>query len=966
MPLTDLDLRDTYDPDTCPDPVAEFYSPALAESVAYNRDTFTFNARGLAAAAAGLAGLLRNDGRVRIICEPKELSEGVRQAVIAGHEQALLDAVPPEDLTAITGDDIRAKDQLDIITWLVAQSRLEIRVALPKSVGQGIFHAKTGIMTDAAGNCISFDGSPNETDYGWGRNYERFHLFRSWAEPSRVRDDLEHFQRLWNNQSATVHVMPLPEAYSKHLISVAPKENPAVEPSRNIKEDRPDYRIPRRRYWQRIRDAIRSDPATTVATSPTQLWPHQSAFFNRHAGSPGPDRLLITDEVGLGKTIQAGILLKARINQERVKRLLILAPKPACKQWQDELRYKFCISVPVLETVGRRTLAHPDGTEISAPTPPWDADRLIVSYHWLRQHSIEFLESETQYDMVIVDEAHRARFSEVANANRRRPNQYLHLLRQLAKRTESLLLLTATPMQIHEAELHALLELLEPTGWSVDDFRRFYNSDAPVTTEDWRFMAEHYRPLSPDPQAADERLIHNRNRAYVSSQLTPEILDGTARLMQERSPAKRLMSRHTRETLRRYAREGRIKAIIPQRRVHPVAIQMSDEERALYDDIDNLARDVYANAPGVNQTAMGFIMTTYRRRLGSSPHAFAETCRNLMQRRQTDAERWREIGQMDGEGIEDALDGSLPGFALAALGTARLEQAARDAGRLERRDTKLRELGEQLAALRASGHLRIIIFTQFRDTMLYLSMRLEQQGYRNIVCVSGQEDQEKEDRGQRIKALKDSETGLLLCTEAASESLNLQFCSAMVNYDIPWNPMKLEQRIGRIDRIGQERPEVDIVNLFYEDTAEWDAYEAMRERLVSIHGHVGEYQPILYDPATANQLADVIRGNADSDAIREAVRSIRSETRLNLDNLNSALDTLELSSAEVTMQDLQKALTGPWLLPEDWQAEPVGGPHWRVKRPDGKQYVVTTDRATYEYPPQSVEWFGPGSPSFPA
>ncbi len=152
------------------------------------------------------------------------------------------------------------------------------------------------------------------------------------------------------------------------------------------------------------------------------------------------------------------------------------------------------------------------------------------------------------------------------------------------------------------------------------------------------------------------------------------------------------------------------------------------------------------------------------------------------------AARWQEIGRMDGEEMEDALDGSLPGAALTAPGMARLEQAARDADRLERRDAKLRELGKQLAALRADGHRKIISFTQFRDTMLYLSRRLEQQGGRNIVCVSGQED-----RGQRIQALKDAETGLLLCTEAASESLNLQFCSAMINDDIPWNPMEPDE-----------------------------------------------------------------------------------------------------------------------------------------------------------------------------
>ena len=970
MPLTDLTLRQTYDPDVCPNPVSEFYSPALAESVTYDRNTFTFTANGLIAAAAGLAGLLRNDGHVRIICEPKELSDEVRQAIIDGHTQALLDAVPPEDLTKVTEGDIRAKNQLDIITWLVAEGRLEICVAVPKTTGQGIFHAKTGIMADADGNRVSFDGSPNETEAGWGRNYERFHLFRSWSEPERVREDVEHFERLWNNESSAVHVIPVPEHYFEHLKSVAPVENPAYDHSillpDVIKEDPAAHADQRDAYWKRIRDAIYNDPATTVATTPTTLWPHQAAFFNRYAVAPGPDRLLIADEVGLGKTIQAGILLKTRINQGLVKRLLILAPKPACRQWQDELRHKFCLSVPVLETGGKTKLAYPDGTETETLDTPWTQDLLIASYQWLRQHADEFLDSKPHYDMVIVDEAHRARFSEVANDKRRRPNQFLTLLRQLAKCTESLLLLTATPMQLHEAELHALLELLEPTGWDAEGFRRFYHSEAPATPEEWRFMVERYRPHSPNPQAADERLIHRRNRAYVNDQLTPEVMDSTARLMRERSPAKRLMSRHTRETLRQYARDGRIQATIPERRVHPVAIRMNEAERRLYEDIDALVNEVYDSAPGINSTAVGFIMTTYRRRLGSSPRAFSQTCRNHLQRQQDNAAAWREIAQLNDDEQEEFSDEQLPDTTLKPSAAARLEQAAHDAGRLERRDTKLRELRSRLTKLEADGHRKIIIFTQFRDTMLYLSDQLAQRGHRNITRISGQDDQSQGDRRQRIKALQDADAGLLICTETASESLNLQFCTAMVNYDIPWNPMTLEQRIGRIDRIGQETSPVDIVNLFYEDTAEWDAYEAMRERLINIHGHVGEYQPILYDPAAVNQLSGIIRKNAGAEAIRRAVSSITSETQLSLDTLNSTLDDATIVAADVTMSDLQLALVEPALLPEGWSAESAGGPHWLVKRPDGEQYTVTTDLVSYEYAPGHVEWFGPGSPAFPA
>lgn len=961
MALTSLSFRPAYDPDVCGDPVGEFYAPALGESVAYDRDTFTFTANGLAAAAVGLAGLLRNDGRVRIICEPRELSEEVRQAIIDGYTQALLEAVPPQDLTRTTAEDIRAKSQLEIITWLVAQGRLEIRVALPRRAGQGIFHSKTGIMTDAEGNRVSFDGSPNETDAGWGRNYERFHVFKSWQDPERVQVDVEHFARLWENRSGSVYVRPIPEAYIEHFRAMAPRQAPA--PRQWATADA------RAAYWRRIREAVRADPGVTTATAPARLWPHQEAFFRRHAYGEGPDRLLIADEVGLGKTIQAGSLVKARINQGRVSRLLILAPKPACRQWQDELQRKFNLGIPVLDTGGRPTLVYPDGTAADAPRPAWAADLLIASYQWLRYHKDAFLDSGRRYDMVVVDEAHRARFLDVANANRRRPNRYLELLRELAKRTEGLLLLTATPMQLHEAELVGLLELLRPIGWTAEDFRRFYDADGPPDAARWRFMADIYREHSPDPAARDEALIHSRNTVYVDQRLTPEIMAETARLMRERSPARRLMSRHTRETLRRYAREGRIRAVVPDRRVHPVAIEMNDGERRLYAEIDALVGEVYAGAPGVNATALGFVMTTYRKRLGSSPRAFARTCRNHLERRlergASAVAAWREYARLSDDELDDDPDAPLPGTTLTAAAMARLERAARDAAGLESRDTKLGELRRQLDGLVAEGHRKIMIFTQFRDTMLYLTERLSGLGYGDIAQLSGQDDPALGRRVQRIRAMRDAARGLLICTETASESLNLQFCSAMVNYDIPWNPMTLEQRIGRIDRIGQERAAVEIVNLFYADTAEWHAYEAMLERLRDIHANVGDYQPILYDPGSANRLAAIIRDNGDRQATRAAVHNIARDAGLNLDALNSTPEPAAAPAAAIGMADLQLALTEPGLLPDGWFAAHQGGPHWQVMRPDGGSRPVTTDADAYEYDGAGAEWFGPGSPWWP-
>lgn len=955
MPLTDLNLRRTYDPETCPDPVTEFYAPALAQAIAYDRTTFTFSAQGLAAAAAGLAGLLNNAGKVRIICEPKELNEPTCQAILKGEEQALLQAVPPESLTAVSPDDLRAKGQLDLLTWLVAQGRLEIKVAIARDAAGGIFHEKTGIIADAAGNRLSFNGSPNETEAGWSRNYERFRLFLSWEHPEDVAEDAAHFNRLWDNRSRFRTVIKLPEAYRRQLLAAAPRENPT---RRKPAADQ------RTAYWQRLRQALETDPASSLATIPAQLWPHQAAFFGRHAADPTSARLLLADEVGLGKTIQAASLLKAGLNQGRIARFLILAPKAALPQWQEELRAKFNIAVPRLETAGgKRTLVASRGQSLPAPQPPWQTDRLLASYQWLRQNRKAFLNSDPRYDLVIIDEAHRARYTEVNNEKKRRPNQYLQLLQSLAPRAKSLLLLTATPMQLHAAELHALLELLQPTGWSSEQFQRFYDPAAPADQATWRFMRDLYRPLSPDPEHKDEELLHTPNAVYCQSELTrnPALITAQIALMRRRSPLGRLLSRHTRATLRHYAAQGLIKAIVPQRQVSPVAIPMPPPERELYDRIDDLVREVYEGAPGITATTMGFVMTSYRKRLSSSPRAYALSCRRQLDNNHYRKQSWDELKRRDEDDLDDDPEAEPPGTELTPAARRRLQQAVAAAQDLEHQDSKLRQLLTELDALTAKGHRKIIIFTQFKDTLFYLRESPVLRGWQTVIPLYGQDEPTEGPRAERLERLKQADRGLLLSTETGGEALNLQFCSAMVNYDMPWNPMTLEQRIGRIDRIGQEKPEVDIVNLFYRDTAEWDAYEAMREHLKEIGQLVGEYQPIL-----ANRLPQLIRNRQSRAAIRQALAALPPNLPTALADTGIAIDitAIPTTAAAVTLTDLQRALTAADLLPDGWRATPAGGRHWELRRPDGAIQLVTTDPSAWEYG-GALEWFGPGSAWWP-
>lgn len=497
MPLTEISFRLAYTPENCADFVAEFYNPALAQAVRYDRTTYTFSAAGLRTAARGVAGLLANGGRIRLICDHQVTPE-THAAIVAGRRQAaaiLRQEVPPSDLTALTPDAIAGKQALELLTWLIAQNRLELRVAIIPD--DAIFHDKIGVVSDAKGNYLAFHGSLNETRAGAQENYESFDVYTSWRESDRERaaGKAAQFETLWRGESRLAQVIPLPDEYAAYLREYAARHRPAAAPApaSDVVSD-----AERAAYWQRIREAVRSDPATTIATIPAALWPHQAAFFRRHAPNTAPDRILIADEVGLGKTIQAGILLKWRINQERAARVLILAPRPACRQWQDELQRKFNLRIPLLSPGARPALSYPDGAAAAASNPPWAVDKLIASYQWLRHHMDAFLADNPQYDLVIVDEAHRARFAEVATENRR-PNRYLQLLRQLARRTAGLLLLTATPMQLHEAELHALLELLEPTGWTAEEFRRFYDTNTPPDAAQWRFMADIYRPHSPRP-----------------------------------------------------------------------------------------------------------------------------------------------------------------------------------------------------------------------------------------------------------------------------------------------------------------------------------------------------------------------------------------------------------------------------------------------------------------------------------
>ena len=330
-------------------------------------------------------------------------------------------------------------------------------------------------------------------------------------------------------------------------------------------------------------------------------------------------------------------------------------------------------------------------------------------------------------------------------------------------------------------------------------------------------------------------------------------------IMRANTPLRKLVSRHTRGLLRRYSEARMLTAPIAHRQVGDRFLAMTEEERAIYDAVGDYIASTYNQASEKERTAVGLVMTIYRLRLASSFVALRETLRK--HRDAIDAEGPAKSPGLD----EDVPDDEVADDILDADEAAKLERDARaneekvdidnllaGIGRLPP-DSKLGSLREVLCELRREGYAQVMVFTRYTDTIDFLREALLKEIDWRLMCFSGRDGEVPAADGtwRRIgredtkRRFRDNEADILLCTDAAAEGLNFQFCGALVNYDMPWNPMRVEQRIGRIDRLGQRNPIIRIVNLHYEGTVEADVYRVLRNRVDLFESVVGRLQPIL-------------------------------------------------------------------------------------------------------------------------
>lgn len=579
------------------------------------------------------------------------------------------------------------------------------------------------------------------------------------------------------------------------------------------------------RMTGRLADMIYSMGATNTEFHAYQFKPVLKLL---NAPSRG---LLIADEVGLGKTIEAGLIWTELVARFDCRRLLIVCPKSLVQKWRDELRNKFNVDARICDAGELHDILLNDRetregfaaiSSLSALAPPrgWnDSDEPAQGKRAELMRYIADSEDEL-FDLAIFDEAHHLRNTDTAR----------HRLGQLITSVADYsLFLSATPINLRANDLRALLKLIDPDTFEREWlFDVLQDENAPLVRA-WEAARDPRVPLADVAQLlADlpegeilktgERLKRLRAEFEKGFEDTPSSRVKIAARIEEMSLLGSLINR----TRRRDVAEFMV-----NRRVQTVEWAMNSVERAFYDEATQQI-EAYAYRHDINER---FLLAQTQRLLASSlPTAF---------RHWGERSGFLSLDEEDEEGAGD----SLPGPLIAAIGEicddpARLRE-------LEANDTKFERLVEWLSQLRdQDAAQRVIVFSSFRRTIDYLADRLKKANFKVMELHGGI----KVDRHEMVGRFADSPGGtILLTSEVGGEGLDLQFCRMLINWDLPWNPMKVEQRIGRIDRIGQRSPSIDIINLIAEDTIEHQVYDRLYLRLGIIQQTLGDFEPILGD-----------------------------------------------------------------------------------------------------------------------
>ena len=589
----------------------------------------------------------------------------------------------------------------------------------------------------------------------------------------------------------------------------------------------------------------------SISNSLVRLEPYQLACVN-WVMQKLRQRALIADDVGLGKTIEAGLILKELTARNRADRVLFVVPAHLQKKWIRDMDRFFDIRL----TPADRQWVEGERRRLGEETNIWDQDHqhLVTSMAFLRRDEFQAELDEAFWDVVVVDEAHKA-------AKRgESPSQTSKMVDRVADNSDSLLLLSATP---HDGKGEAFRSLVE----YIDPF---------LVAED--------------------------------QDLSKEAVD-------------RIMIRRGKQTI--YDDDG--ERIFPNREVKTASIQMTHEERQFYRAVTDYVKNVYNRSEKLNEPAVGFAMALMQKRLVSSIGAIKATLSRrlatIVEEQSTGTSLSDEAkAYLDGEDLDEddkqKAESELGGLTIAES-DAQLEEeieTLRDLVSLaegipvDSKAQKVRRYIQEL--LEDQPNEKVLLFTEYRDTLDYILDLVKDEPWADeILVIHG--DIDKDDRSDIEDEFNHGQSRLLFATDAASEGIDLQHsCHIMVNYELPWNPNRLEQRIGRLHRYGQDK-EVKVWNFSFEDTREGEIFEMLQNKVEAIRGKLGNTADVLgmLDGINVDSLImDSIQNDEPASATKEELESLIDERQQTLSEWyeRSLIDTTTFD--EASRQKIQEVM----------------------------------------------------------
>ena len=827
---------------------------------------------------------------------------------------------------AAVTDSLLNRDRYRHLDAFLAKHGNAIRVA-PDSVC-GFVHGKAGVITLASGEKLGFIGSMNESRNGWHNHYEIL-----WEDdsPDGVAWIESEFEYLWN----------------------AGKELPRVivrEVHRRYQRQEVEF--------EDIPDDEDLAPAALIESPLYQqgysLLPWQQGFVSeciRHYRNHKVVRLLLADEVGLGKTLAMGtaalaLCLMMEREKKRRKPVLIFAPATLCEQWQVEMEDKLGIPCARWQTQ-KKIWTDPQGNTLSAQGARHIGDcplRIgIVSTGLMTRDSVEKATLlGLNLGLVILDEAHKARTRGGVGKQADTPNELLKFAKEMAARADHVLLGTATPMQTRFDDLWDLLSILHQgdgnfvlghdlSPWhKPDEVLPIITGESNVTTpeEAWELLRSPlpmvdstndrqarklYQTLREDldVKSLDSRI---RDMHELSDDALEELedvlhspVDG-ATFFQRENPLVRHIVLRKRSTLEDKGMLDRIAV-----EVHPNIEVVSNENayRRLFADkglrIDENFRAAYdqartfAKALAQRGKGAGFMKNLLEQRICSSVVAGIATAERMLQGQEIETTSdEEEVAVFDDRSAEEES-------ALEQL-IERLKKVPADP-----------KLGAILHYLNNEGWLEhgVIIFSQYYDTAKWVAEQLAlQYPDRPVGLYAGAdrsklfrgEDSNNVEREQLKRNVADRKLTIMVATDAACEGLNLQTLGTLINVDLPWNPTRLEQRIGRIKRYGQTREKVDMLNLVNSETVDERVYDKLSARMQDRFDLFGS----LPDTIDDSWIDDIESMDEKMDDFIDArKRATGFDLRYN-DSLNADEDAWRDCSDVLSQRDFRKLMQGGW------------------------------------------------------